>query len=207
MQKKNLFEIQEEYLLILDDLEEWMLNNPDSEGVIPEEFEERLNINRDEAASKIEGYYYVVKQLENEVELLAEEIARLKDRIDAKTKLAGNLKVRVAQAVKTFGIVETGKKSPALKTLKVKAVFISSPKVEITDAASVPSFYKRHDLVLKNMPEDLSEDIKELLAQQGLTPDDTLKISKEHILADVKAGIDTIPGIHYDSENGYVRFY
>ena len=146
--KKNLFDIQAEYLMIMEDLEEYLLDNPDAEGEIPDHINERLFVNRNEAAEKLEAYYYVIKQLEGEYAVLYEERKRLEKKMQAKVAMSDRLREYAAQAVRQYGTVAKGSKSLSVVTDKVKLSYIATPKVEVVDEAAVPSTYKKYGLLI-----------------------------------------------------------
>lgn len=95
----NIFEIQDELRLILDEIEE-------NCGELTPELEEQLSITEDEFKSKVESYTNVIKELNSEMSLIKEEQARLKTLYERKEKTANKLKEIIIHAVNKFGDVK-----------------------------------------------------------------------------------------------------
>jgi len=96
MINKSLFDIQGEYLEIIEHLE-------DNGGEITDEMFERLNINKDELTEKMKGYNFVIKGYKGEVDVLKDEIKRLQAKKTAKENTVIKLKEIMLTATKLYG--------------------------------------------------------------------------------------------------------
>ena len=154
MRRRNLFDIQEEYMIYMDELEEYLQENPDADGEIPDHIYERLSINKNEVEQKLTNYNYFVKELEAEQEALKAEIKRLQGKVKSKDKTVERLKMIMSDAVKLYG--EVNLKSKAAIPSKViegdlaKFTFIYNPKLEIKEEA-LPMIYQTAEVTFKHM--------------------------------------------------------
>jgi hypothetical protein len=96
----NLFNISEEYLKLIDEIEF-------QDGVLEEDQVKQLEIIESELESKLHAYYYIIKQKEAEMALLKDERDRLSTLTKSKENLISRLKESVLAAVTLFG--EDGK--------------------------------------------------------------------------------------------------
>lgn len=113
----NIYQIQQEYLSITDQLIE-------SGGELSPEIEQALAINKAEIENKARNYGYVVKSLENDVDAIDEEIKRLQALKTARNKTIDVLKTTVKNAMQLYGIEE-------IKTSTLKLSFRKSESVEV----------------------------------------------------------------------------
>ncbi len=113
----NIYQIQQEYLSITDQLIE-------SGGELSPEIEQALAINKAEIENKARNYGYVVKSLENDVDAIDEEIKRLNALKLARNKTIDVLKTTVKDAMQLYGIEE-------IKTSTLKLSFRKSESVEV----------------------------------------------------------------------------
>jgi ribosomal protein S13 len=209
MSKRTLFNIAEEYTLAIEELEESI--NDDSLGSeIPEHILERIEINKDEMGKKIRDYKYITDQLTEEIQLLGEEIARIKRTIQKKETLKEILKEKVTYALELYGDV-TKTKGRKFKTDLVNVSLIRRPKVEVIDEEEIPDEYRAADISLKNL--DIKTMSKVLLALQDQFNIDSseqvkkkIKILASKIEGDLKAK-QSVPGAKLDEDNCYIRFY
>lgn len=96
MAGKNIFEIQQEYLALYNEIEE-------NDGVLTEELMDELTIKQEELESKLKGYYYVIKTVDGQVETIDKEIERLNKIKKSKTNSIQRLKEVMLNTVITFG--------------------------------------------------------------------------------------------------------
>lgn len=92
----NIFNIQQELLNIFDAIEE-------SDGDISPELEEKLTIAQDNFNNKIKDYYFVIKNIENDINVIKDEQNRLKVLKESKEKTIARLKNIIINAVEQFG--------------------------------------------------------------------------------------------------------
>ena len=93
----NIYQISQELLGILDELEE-------NGGELTPELEEKLNITQEEFRDKIKSYTDVIKMLENDIVDIKAEKARLNDLQKSKEKTIERLKKIMIDAVELFGV-------------------------------------------------------------------------------------------------------
>ena len=58
---KSIFDISNEYLKTISELENWMIENDTDE--VPAHLDEALSINKDEMNDKLRNYYFYIEQL------------------------------------------------------------------------------------------------------------------------------------------------
>jgi hypothetical protein len=127
METKNLYQIQNEYLTIIQELES-------NGGELTPELEQGLTINEKELQGKSIAYLEVIKDREALVSRIDEEIKRLQAMKKAQTNLITRLKDNLLTAVKVFGSFESG---------LVKFGTRKSSKIEIEiDTNDLPKEYK-----------------------------------------------------------------
>lgn len=99
---KSIFNIQQEYIDLLNQLEE-------SDGELTPELEQALVINQQELEVKSVGYAHVIRKIEGDVDLIAAEIKRLQALKKAKETTVDRLKTSIESAMDLYGIrkVET----------------------------------------------------------------------------------------------------
>jgi hypothetical protein len=99
---KSIFNIQQEYINLLNQLEE-------SDGELTPELEQALIIAEQELEIKSVGYAHVIRKVESDVGIIAAEIKRLQALKKAKETTVERLKTSVETAMELFGIkkVET----------------------------------------------------------------------------------------------------
>ena len=124
--KLNLYNIENEYVMLTQQI-------IDAEGVVDEDINLALAINLEQLETKGISYGFIIKTLDNEVEIIDKEIERLKKLKEVRVKTADDLKERLLEAMELFDIVKL--ESPLLK--------ISLKKSERVDANQdlVPSEY------------------------------------------------------------------
>lgn len=121
--KKSLFNIQEEYQLLAEQLIE-------SGGESSEEMEIALRINREDLETKGTNYGMVCKQLEYETNIIDAEIDRLDKLKKARKNTIERLKTNLSTAMQVFEIKE-------LKTPLLTINFRKSESVEIDNMAQL----------------------------------------------------------------------
>jgi hypothetical protein len=124
--KKSLYEITNDYQSLMFEIE----NN---EGEITPELNEALTITENELQSKSIAYLSVIKQSEAFAMQLDDEIKRLQALKKRNDKLVDNLKDRLLNAVKMFGVFEVG---------FTKFGTRKSSQVEVLDVNELPKEFK-----------------------------------------------------------------
>jgi Siphovirus Gp157 len=214
----TLDQITNEYAIAMRELEQWMMENPEAEGEIPEEFEERLNINRDEVEEKLGNYYNFIQELDSKQELLNDEIARLTARRKRFEATSSYLKAKVKLAVEQYGTINAKSKSKnpgkKLTTTLVNVSLVNSSSIKATNIDIVPDEYKSATVELKKLsnakylmlvralstydpPMDQYQPYRELM--DSIEPVFSLERTK------LPEDISSIPGIQ-EVPNSHIRF-
>ena len=92
----SIYNIQQDLLEIFDQIEA-------NEGEITPELEEQLCISQDEFEDKIRSYTYVIHQLENDLNAIKDEKARLDAIKKSKEKTIERIKQVMIEAIQMFG--------------------------------------------------------------------------------------------------------
>ena len=92
----SIYNIQQELFDIFNQIEE-------NDGEVTPELEEKLKISQDEFKDKINSYTCVIRQLENDLNAIKEEKARLDSIKKSKEKTIERLKQVIVEAIQTFG--------------------------------------------------------------------------------------------------------
>jgi hypothetical protein len=122
---KSLFQIEEEYLALMAEVE-------DCEGVLDEELENRLSIAHEDYEKKMDAYAYRIKQIEAQGASLKEEAKRLNERAKALDNQVVALKNNMVKALNMFGdTTKTGNRS--IRTEKFTYRTIQSEAVVYDD--------------------------------------------------------------------------
>lgn len=129
---KTLFEITQEVIELASLLEE---------GEFTPELEQQLAITRDELDSKAENYVKVIRSVEGDISVIDDEIKRLKEIRDGKSRVVDRMKEALSTAMTAF-------KVDKIETALMKLFFRKSESVEILDETLVPEQYKLSRVVV-----------------------------------------------------------
>jgi len=137
---KNLFEISGELERTLRELEAYCNDNQTDE--LPDELADRLIINQDELAEKLDAYYHVITQIKSEKEALKAYEKSIVDRVGAKDKALQSNIERLSKlmmvAVDKFGEErKNGNKFFKLPTVSVNLT--ASKAVKVVDEELLPN--------------------------------------------------------------------
>jgi len=97
---KNIFDIGQEYLDIMNEIEE-------CEGVLTPELEAKLSISQDELEKKLKAYHHIIQSNKSDILTCEAEIERLTSTKLVKQNIIDKLRERILQATLLYG--ETGK--------------------------------------------------------------------------------------------------
>ena len=187
----SIFDINEEYLKIIQELEE-------SGGEITPELEERLNITREQLESKLKAYYAIIKQNEALIDLSKDEKNRLNDRQKAKENLIDRLKKIVAYTVEQFGEVKPKAKNKSLSFDTLSVSLKETDALEIEDINKIPTMYLKVSYVIKY---DDADKLENLMHTNSIkfTRNDTFLVEKgvikDVLLAEKELPIEERKGI------------
>jgi len=111
--KSNIFEIRNDYLMLIDEIEA-------NEGELTPELEEALAINEEERDIKMEAYIHVIKQKESDNKLIDDEIDRLRKVKEVNSNSIKRLKNTIISAMEEFGLYgKSGNLSHSVGTYKI----------------------------------------------------------------------------------------
>lgn len=191
----SLFNITQKHLELLNALEDSIMENdvPDDDIVA------QLNISETEAKDKIMSYYYFIRHKEADINLIDEEIKRLKDLKETKENLIKRLKDNVNIALQAFGErTDKGNYKMDLGTVKVWNVF-HKPLI-VND-----EFCDRR-FILSKIKDKFDDDhlvlITEAVGDQIETIEEVDKTALKNYLLDGK----DISNAYIDKQASYVRF-
>jgi len=139
--KKSLYNIEQEYLEIANQLED---------GEVTPELETALAINESQLQGKAVAYAYVIKESEDTVSVIDAEIKRLQGIKKTEQNKAKRLKETISNAMELYGITE-------IKTETLKLNFRRSEGV-VGESSNLP------DEFLKHVPETFKPDLTAIKA-------------------------------------------
>lgn len=126
--KKSLYQIGQEYQAIAEELEY---------GEFTPDLEKALAITQNELQNKAINYGFVIKEFENDITTIDEEIKRLQAIKKAKTNAKERIKETISNAMLHYGIEKV-----EIPTLKLS--FRESKSIEVLDLKELPALYKVH---------------------------------------------------------------
>lgn len=153
MSKLNLYNIEQEYTNLTDELIE-------NGGELTPELEQRLEINKSQLETKGRGYAYIVKQLDDEISLIKSEKKRLDALLKSREKVKERLKETLKNAMDRHEMIE-------IKTDTLKINFRKSEVVEIEDLALLDPSYKTVKSTITANKDEIKKDIKNGVSVQG----------------------------------------
>ncbi len=124
--KTTLYEIKQEYLELINQVEEL-------EGELTPEIEVKLNINQNELQNKAIAYHSVILSKDAFNMQIDNEIKRLQALKKRNNSLVDNLKDRLVGAIQMFGEFTVGTNTFGLR---------KSERVEVEDVNQLPKEYK-----------------------------------------------------------------
>lgn len=140
---KSLFQINNEYLKAIHELENFCSDN--ETDCIPEDLHEDLKVSQQEFSAKLEAYHFVILELKGKLQAVKDH--RLK--MQAKEKIIANninrLKTYVGQALEMFG-EETKAGGFKHSTNLFSVTSKRSCKLFISEESIVPQKYKKEDI-------------------------------------------------------------
>ena len=143
---KSLFSINEDIIALFEQIDIHCQENDTDE--IPEHLAEQLQINESDMSDKIEKYWFVLKELNGQVETIKEHVKEMTQKRKAIENRIDSLKSYVGHSVQMFGTEnKTGNKFFKSDLFKVTAS--RSSRLVITDADSVPEDFKRELYTVK----------------------------------------------------------
>lgn len=125
--KLSLYVIQQEYISLAESI-------IDNDGLLSEEMEAALQINKDQLESKSQCYGFIVRQLEGECDMIDNEIKRLEAMKKSRGKTVDRLKESVSKAMQLYEIEK-------IETPTLKISFRKSESIEIEEESLIDEKY------------------------------------------------------------------
>lgn len=170
--KKSLFEISNEYTRAIQELENHCIENNTDE--LPDEINDRLVINKDELNDKLKNYWFVITELNGNIEAIKAHQKVMAAKKKAIENNINRLKSYVGDALELYGEEnKTGNKFYKHDLFKVTSS--RSNKLLITDVDLIPEQYKE-TVVTESIKVDnkqLKTDLNNDGAIEGATIDDS----------------------------------
>lgn len=133
-----LFSIKEEYKTLLSDADHALM----TEGVIPDDLEQRITINKEQLIEKVENYKYVLAMVKSHQEMAAAELLRVEAFKEKAENLEKTFKKALLEALLLYGEEDKN----GVKRLECGTIRLSTRKstpVAIEDEEDIPSEYKK----------------------------------------------------------------
>lgn len=121
--KLSLYNIQQEYISLAEQI-------IDNDGLLSEEMEAALQINKDQLENKSQCYGFIVRQLEGECDMIDNEIKRLEAMKKSRGKTVDRLKESVSKAMQLYEIEK-------IETPTLKISFRKSESIEIEEESLI----------------------------------------------------------------------
>ena len=125
--KLSLYNIQQEYISLAESI-------IDNDGLLSEEMEAALQINKDQLENKSQCYGFIVRQLEGECDMIDNEIKRLEAMKKSRGKTVDRLKESVSKAMQLYEIDK-------IETPTLKISFRKSESIEIEEESLIDEKY------------------------------------------------------------------
>lgn len=125
--KLSLYNIQQEYISLAEQI-------IDNDGLLSEEMEAALQINKDQLENKSQCYGFIVRQLEGECDMIDNEIKRLEAMKKSRGKTVDRLKESVSKAMQLYEIEK-------IETPTLKISFRKSESIEIEEESLIDEKY------------------------------------------------------------------
>ncbi len=168
--KKSIFEISEDYLKTIQELETYMVDNDTDE--VPAHLDEALALNKDELDSKLKNYYFYIKEIEGKIQTIKDHVAQMNAKKKAYDKQIARLKSYVHTGLSLYG--ETNKSgNSTYKTDLFKVTASNTKRLKIVDETKIPEVYKREVYTIKIDNTQLKKDIQNGAEIEGAIIDES----------------------------------
>jgi len=193
---QNLFNIEEKYIQLMDEIEEL-------EGELTPELENELAINFEELEGKLKAYHYIISVAKGETTTIDDEIKRLQEVKKSKGNLIERLKKSMLGATMLYG--DSGKTGN--KKLKFDTIQMWTRKTESVQFSSEEEFALKGQEYINytiNNKLSLHDKISITSYLKRKHPDDDVVITatpdKKLIKDEIKGGVE-IPGVYLERKD------
>ncbi len=177
----SLYQINQNYLQLVAEIEE-------AGGETNEEFDQALQITREQLAEKVANYKWVIDTILGDITVANREIQRLEDFKEAREKSIKTLSEKLLQALLLFGEED----AKGIKRLKCGTITLSTRKtpaaVQVEDESEVADSYKKVDITIQNLDVAVANSLIAALLKKDITCNNTVKLDKKKIGDDIKNG-------------------
>lgn len=156
----NIFEIENRYLELISELEE-------NGGELTDELSNKLTITESEFKTKVEDYVNVIKVIKNDLSLIKDEQARLKELYEKKEKVINRLREILIPAIEQFGNI---------KKSGVKYIDYGTGEISIRKSEAV----QVNDDLVNNIANSLDHYLHNLKCLNSLDTNDKLNLDLIH---------------------------
>lgn len=192
----NIFNLTQEYLYLMSDIEE-------AGGEITDEIAERLQVNSEDFAEKMDAYASIIASYEGDIATIKTEQERLKGLATSKEKSIESMKKVMLIALELFGEVgKTGNKKYKTATHSYWNVY-HKPLV-VLDETMIPEEYIRYSLALKvnnNQMEEISDRLADVPLDLTFVP----SVDRTALKKDIEAEIVSTENAYIDMNASYLR--
>ena len=182
----NIFEISDEYLSILDILDE-------TGGELTPEMEEQYKFTKENFEKKVTGYCRIITAINADNDTINNEVERLQSLKKVNENKVKKLKGILLDVVNTFGY--NGKSNNKKLDLPLYKLYTrNSEKLEITEGVEIPKEYLKYNISIKELTPTLKEQLTTILKEHKFSnlgeivpvPDkDTIKSKLEDTTLDL----------------------
>lgn len=221
-QSRNLFDLTEEQLKILERIEEVA---EETEGEIPDELWDTLIISKEELNDKVAAYVFRMEEFKAQQEALKVQLEVWNKKIERKGRTIEFLKAGLAEVAKRLG-TRNEKGNYSLQAGEIKVNYQHTHPVEIEDENLVPNELASFNIVIKDLNKETADTIKSLLvikAEDGCEDfkyKGAMEIEKKVSKTTIKNAIETaedkvktnefttsetVPGAFIDNKKGFIK--
>ena len=155
--KKSIFEISEDYLNTIQELENWMIENDTDE--VPQHLDDALAINKDQLDTKLKNYYFYIKDIEGQIQTIKDHVAQMNNKKKALEKQVQRLKSYVHTGLSLYGETNASG-NHTYKTDLFKVTASNTKRLKIVDETKIPEHYKREVYSIKIDNAQIKKDIQ-----------------------------------------------
>ena len=194
----NIFQLSDEYRQLMMEIE-------DNEGDLTPDLEQRLKINEENFANKMDAYANIIALKSGDIQVIKDEVTRLGALQKTKEKNIEKLKNIMIEAIKLYGTTgKTGNKT--YKTTLHSYWTVNLEKLKIADDAIIPNSYKKYT-VSGTLSDDDKEELNVLISDSDLDVklNYTEGIELEKLKHAVRDSGVKIEGVELDKDACYIR--
>jgi hypothetical protein len=174
-------------------------------GELTEEIAERLTMNSEDFATKMDAYANVIKNYESNIVAIKNEQERLKGLLVTAENAITSMKKVMTIGLELYG--ENGKTNNKIYKTPLHSYWnVYHKPLVITEEAMIPDYYYRYSLKTK-LPIDAMKEVEQSLAEYAdeFTPIFDAEINKKELKEDIENNGVSIIGAYIDTKASYLR--